>query len=316
MNEKADMTIGNNSDKSCRILRVEKSSIYDGRGLRNVVFFKGCPMQCAWCSTPESQSFNAEIGIDLAKCINCGECAKACKKGALQLNGQPVLQRELCDGCFTCAEVCKKRAIKKYGLDVRTTQLASNLVKDEIFYFHSGGGVTLSGGEPCAQSESAAELLHELKKHGVHTSIETALCCSWENIKTLLPYLDCVLADIKHMDSDIHKRWTGFDNSTIIENIHQLDSSDYPFSFILRFPLIPDINDDDENLYALAALTRKLTKKLQSIEILPYHRLGSITYKYLGRDYRLEETSVSTVAHIEERVNYLRSCLPGVPVMA
>ena len=296
------------------ILRIEKSSIHDGAGLRSVVFFKGCPMQCAWCSTPESQRFEPEIGFDLSKCAHCGACASACPKGALAFDKTPSVRRDLCNGCFACADACQKRAIKKYGETLGVKEIVREVSKDEVFYFHSGGGVTLSGGEPCAQADFAAELLRELKKHNIHTSVETALCVPWENVETLLPYIDCVLADIKHMNSEQHKRWTGIDNSLVLNNIRRLDSSDFPVSLIVRIPLIPGVNDTDENLKAVAALARELTKKLQAIELLPYHRLGLNTYKMLGRPYQLESTAVSLREHIDERANFLRSCDPGVPV--
>jgi pyruvate formate lyase activating enzyme len=300
----------------CNILRIEKSSIFDGAGLRSVVFFKGCPMQCAWCSTPESQRFEPEIGFYAAKCMQCGACAGACPYGALTFAGEASLPREIYTGCFACAAACRKQVIKKYGKNTSIAEIVDEVCKDEVFYFHSGGGVTLSGGEPCAQSNCAAELLRELKKRGLDTSIETALCVPWESIEALLPYLDCILADIKHMDCNQHRFWTGVDNSLILDNIRRLDSSDFPFPLIIRIPLVPGINDGDNNLNAVAVLASGLTKKLQSIELLPYHRLGSNTYRLLGKQYRLEATAVCTVKHAEERANFLRSCNPGVPVFA
>ena len=311
-------TIDTRSEATCtlqgRILRIEKSSMYDGAGLRSVVFFKGCPMQCAWCSTPESQRFEVEIGFDLSKCTGCGTCAKACPQGALTFDETPSVRHDLCKGCFVCAEVCQRRAIKKYGETIGATEIVKEVSKDEVFYFHSGGGVTLSGGEPCAQPDFAAELLRELKKRGIHTSVETALCVPRENLDALLPYLDCVLADVKHMNSAHHKIWAGIDNSFILDNIRRLDSSDFPVSLIMRVPLIPGVNDDDENLKAVAGFGRELKKKLQAIELLPYHRLGSHTYEMLGRPYLLESTAVSPWEHVEERAEYLSSCDPCVPV--
>ena len=273
-------------------------------------------MQCAWCSTPESQRSEPEIGFDLSKCVRCGECVHTCPSGALTFDKTPSVRRDLCDGCFACADTCRKRAIKKYGKTLNVKEIVREVSKDEVFYFHSGGGVTLSGGEPCAQTDFAAELLCELKKHGIHTSAETALCVPWENVEALLPYLGCVLADLKHMNSEQHRTWTGTDNSLVLNNIRRLDLSDVPFSLIIRIPLIPGINDDDENLKAVAALARELPKKLQGIELLPYHRLGLNTYRMLGKPYRLESTTISSREHVEERAVFLRSCDPGVPVLA
>ena len=281
-----------------------------------MVFFKGCPMRCAWCSTPESQSFQAEIGFDRSRCAHCGACAAACPKGALTFADAPALNRELCGGCFACAAACPKRAIKKYGKTVSVAEIAKEVSKDEVFYFHSGGGVTLSGGEPAAQPDCAAELLREIKRRGIHCSIESALCVPWENVEALLPYTDCVLADLKHMDDGQHKRWTGTGNSLVLDNIRRINSSDFPVSIVIRIPLIPGVNDDDENLKAAATLSRELTKKLKAIELLPYHRLGLNTYKMLDKCCPLESTAVSPWEHVEERAKYLRSCEPGVPVHA
>ena len=273
-------------------------------------------MQCAWCSTPESQRFDAEIGFDMSRCAHCGACAKVCPKGALEFDGTPSVRRGLCDGCFACADACQRRAIKKYGISLSVTEIAREVSKDEVFYFHSGGGVTLSGGEPCAQADFAAELLSEIKKHGIHTSVETALCVPWENVEILLPFFDCVLADVKHMNTEQHRRWTGIDNLLVLDNIRRIDSSDFQASLIIRIPLIPGINDDDENLRAVASFARGLTKKLQAIELLPYHRLGLNTYKMLGKPYLLESTAVSSGEQIMERAEFLRSCEPGVRVIA
>lgn len=298
------------------ILRVEKASIHDGEGLRSVIFFKGCPMRCAWCSTPESQSFKPEIGIDPVKCMRCGACVETCPTSALLMeDASPRVLREKCTGCFKCVEACMHKALKKYGGMFSVREIADEVSKDEIFYFHSGGGVTLSGGEPCAQPRYAAALLREVKLRGIHTTMESSLCASWENIQLLLPYLDCVLADVKQMDALQHKEWTGADNRLILENIVKIDASDYPILLTLRVPLIPGVNDGDENLRALAEFSRRLNK-LQAIELLPYHRLGSDTYRLLGRRYAMESVAAQSWEKLEERAVFLSSRNPGVRVIA
>lgn len=303
-------------EKGC-ILRVEKASIFDGPGLRSVVFFKGCPMRCAWCSTPESQSFAPEVGVDLSKCAGCGKCAAACSFGALRIaGGVPLINRALCVGCFACAEACPERAIKKYGGMMSVRELADEVSKDEIFYFHTGGGVTLSGGEPCAQSAFASKLLRELKMHGTHTMIETALFVPWKNILEMLPHLDCMFVDIKHMDSTQHALWTGVGNELILTNLKKIDQSEYPVLLTIRVPLIPGVNDGDQNLAALAEYSRGLSRKLRAIELLPYHRLGHATYALLDMPYELESASAQTWEELEERAGFLASRRPGTAVLA
>jgi pyruvate formate lyase activating enzyme len=302
-------------EKTGCVLRVEKTSIHDGEGLRSVVFFKGCPMRCAWCSTPESQNFEAEIGIDSSKCICCGTCVSACPSGAISMEDVGLLVlREICSGCFACAEACPKRAIIKYGHKISVREIVEEACKDEIFYFHSGGGVTLSGGEPCAQPKYSAALLGDLKAVGINTALETALNVKWENIELLLPYLDHIFADIKHMNTEKHERFTGVDNSLILDNIRRIDMSGFQVNLTLRVPLIPTVNDDDENLTALAELSLSLKNKLQCIEVLPYHRLGLTTYGFLKKSYHLESVVVSQWDEVVERALFLQSNVSSVPV--
>jgi len=299
------------------ILRIEKASIHDGEGLRNVVFFKGCPLKCAWCSTPESQRFEMEIGFDASKCARCGACAATCSSGALRLDdGKLTLKREMCVACFKCVLVCPNEALKKYGGVFTVQDITREVSKDEIFYFHSGGGVTLSGGEPCAQPHYVSELLRELKFRGIHTAIETSLYAPWEDVEKLLPHLDCVFADMKHMDTVLHEKWTGAGNEIILENIARIISSEFQVSMTLRVPIIPGVNDDDGNLSALAGFANGLANKLQAIELLPYHRLGCTTYRLLQKQYPLESVTVQPWEKLEERARFLSSHDTGVPILA
>lgn len=300
-----------------QILRIEKSSIHDGEGLRSVVFFKGCSMRCAWCSTPESQNFELEIGIDRSKCVRCGACVSACPHSALSLREDVLhLDRCCCTGCFKCAAACPKRAIKKYGTSVSVREIADEVSKDDVFYFHSGGGVTLSGGEPCSQPDYAAALLKQLRANGVHTTMESALFAPWENVEAILPYLDALFVDLKHMDPIEHERWTGVDNKLILENLRKVDRCGHPLPVTIRTPLIPGVNDGDANLRELARFTHELPNKLKAIELLPYHRLGLATYRMLDKDYSLDDTPVQPWDWLSGRAQFLSSCKPTVPVFA
>jgi pyruvate formate lyase activating enzyme len=206
--------------------------------------------------------------------------------------------------------------IKKFGKMMTIDELTKELCKDEIFYFHSDGGVTLSGGEPFSQSEYASKLLSVLKSRGINTAIETSLFAPWEDVSALLPYLDHVFVDIKHMSPKEHQRLTCVDNFLIFENLRKIDQTEYPVSITIRVPLIPGLNDSDGNLDSLAEFTRELTNKLQNIELLPYHRLGLTTYGLLNVPYTLESIKPPTPETLSERASYLAAKKPGVPILA
>lgn len=306
----------NNDQESACILRIEKASMHDGTGLRNVIFFKGCPLRCIWCSTPESHRHNQEIGIDAHKCTGCGQCIKKCKINALRLDKNiAVVDKDICNACYDCIPECPNQAIKKFGEIVSIEELADELSKDEMFYHHSNGGVTLSGGEPCSQAKSAAKLLKELKSRGINTAIETSLFAPWDDISLILPYLDHMFVDIKHMCKKNHEQLTGVDNDLIINNLMKLGQSHYSVPITIRIPLIPGINDSHENLCYIAELSKKLTNNLKQIELLPYHRLGQGTYKLLNIPYLLENIVPPTWETMSKHASFLSSLEPGVPVV-
>lgn len=246
------------------VLRIERASIHDGPGLRTVVFLKGCPLRCKWCSTPESQSFHIEMG---------------------------------------------------YGKEMTVEEVMEEVVKDEVFFFHSGGGVTLSGGEALAQPEFAREILKRSKGLGINTGIETSLYSKYEIIEDILPWLDFIYMDIKHMDSKDHKEWVGIGNTTILENIKKVDDSKYPLKIYIRIPIIPGINDNEYNLTATASFCRDL-KRVDRIELLPYHRLGIGTYEKLGREYELKDLASPSREYIVEKVNFMSQLLSHIEVKA
>ena len=281
------------ADRTLRgaILRIEKTSIHDGAGLRTVVFLKGCPLRCLWCSTPESQRAQPEIGYAADRCRRCGLCVSLCPEGALRWDdrGQGlVIDRKACVGCFTCVRRCPAQALKSYGSLMTVDEVIGEIEKDAVFYFHSGGGVTLSGGEPLDQAPFVAALLRECRNHGIHRALETSFFGPWEKIEPLLPLLNLIHTDLKHPFAEGHRRMTGVDNRLILENIARADSSSHAFDLVLRIPLIPGINDSDEAMKASADFARRL-KKLKEVEFLAYHRLGIDTYDLLGRAYPLRE---------------------------
>ena len=296
-----------NSKTQGTILRIERSSIHDGQGLRTVVFLKGCPLRCRWCSTPESQSPRPELGFVAGRCRGCGTCVKVCPAGAVSLaveSGKARFDRAKCRGCFECVSKCPAGALKKYGVPMTVEEVAAEISRDEVFYFHSGGGVTISGGEPLYQPRFTAEILRECKRLGIHTAIETCLFAPWDCVEAVLPWLDVLYVDIKLMDEGLHKRWTGAGNRLILENLRRIDGSFYNIEIIARIPLIPGVTDTDKNLSDAVEMLSRI-KKLKDIELLPYHRLGIETYRNLGREYSLKDLVPPSEEHMLERRKYL-----------
>ena len=296
------------------VLRIERSSIHDGQGLRTVLFLKGCPLSCQWCSTPESQKTVLEKGHISERCTGCGICVAACPAGAISMSGQAVHTDETrCRECFTCVAVCPNEARKGYGQLMTVAQAVAEISKDEIFFFHSGGGVTISGGECLLQPDFSAGVLKECLQRGIDTAVETSLYARWSQLKKIVPFVKAFYVDLKHPDSKKHRDLAGVDNSLILANLRKLDMLDLPFTLHLRIPLIPGINDSDETLAAVAAIAAEL-KKMRAVEILPYHRLGVSTYAQLGRSYQLQEVPTPSWEYITERVDFLRNLDLPVPV--
>lgn len=289
------------------ILRIEKISPNDGLGLRTVVFFKGCPLHCAWCSTPEGQSCKREWYYKQAKCLHCGRCLRACKAGALSVSADRtalVRDRSKCVECFRCGDVCPTHAVGVYGQVMTVEEVMREIRKDTLFYFNSGGGVTLSGGDILLQAEFAAALLQACKAECIHTMAELDLFGSYDRVVKPAPYLDACFVDIKHMDSALHKQWTGVGNESILENLQRL-CRDFPqLPLHIRVPLIPGVNDSRENIRATAQFCSGLPS-CRSLEFLPYHRLGAATYQYTQRVYPLSALEALSAAEACDRVRFL-----------
>lgn len=288
-----------------RILRIERASLHDGDGLRTVVFLNGCPLRCLWCSTPESQRETYQFGFWAGRCTGCGKCAAVCPSGAIQMkDGTPVRDESLCVHCRACEKACLNRAWQIYGHDMSVEELEKEIAKDEIFYFHSGGGVTFSGGEPLMQFEFVAEVMRRCHEHGIHTAMETSMYAKWEAVERVLPHLDFLFVDLKVMDRERHLAAAGVDCALIHENLKKIEASPYPLKIHVRIPVIPGINNDKENLKQTVEFCDSLTK-ISEIELLPYHRLGVETYRNLKREYALKETVTPSVEEMEGYAAYM-----------
>lgn len=297
------------------VLRIEKTSIHDGSGLRTVVFLKGCPLRCRWCSTPESQRSSIEIGLLRHKCDGCGLCGDACPEECFATgeDGRFVFEAQKCTQCLECVDSCPTGAIKAYGETMTVSQVLEQISKDEVFYFFSGGGVTISGGECLAQPDFVEPILRECRSRGIDTAIETSLYATWDSIARVLPYLNSLFVDIKNSDSGSHKNFTGVGIEIIWENLRRLDALDLTLPIYVRIPLVPGVNDSDKNLRSILAGVSQLNK-VKGIEILPYHRLGVATYEHLGREFSLKNIQTPSQRYLEERETFLKSQGTGIPI--
>jgi pyruvate formate lyase activating enzyme len=289
----ADAAAGGNG-YGCRamVFEIERFALNDGPGIRTVVFFKGCPLRCRWCSNPESQRAEPELFYLPRRCLGCAHCVAACDRGALAYQGRVVIDRERCDACGRCTQACNSGALSLAGRELAVREIFLEVRRDEAFYRNSGGGVTFSGGEPTAQPQALralAELCHEA---GLHTCIETCGEFPWQTLRETLPVLDLFLFDIKHLDGERHEELAGSGNKRVLENFRRLLDADKPL--IVRFPLLPGINDDERHLEELAAFLADNAPGIR-LDILPYHRLGNAKYRGLGREYPLEQLAAPSV---------------------
>lgn len=264
------------------IFEIQRFSIHDGPGIRTTVFLKGCPLDCSWCHNPEGISPGPLLSFAPERCIGCGYCFRACPRSARRLfEGAGVLDRKLCAVCGKCTAECWTGALELVGRKAGAAEIMETVLRDRAFYETSGGGLTLSGGEPLFQAEFSAALLRRARAEGLHTCLETCCCAPWTSCEPLLPLTDLFLADLKETDPERHRSFTGADNAPILENIRLLHDSGRPV--ILRLPIVPGRNDREDHFAAVARLVHRLPR-LAGVEIMPYHPLGLGKVKRMGLD--------------------------------
>lgn len=268
------------------VFDVKRFSIHDGPGIRTTVFLKGCPLHCAWCHNPESQDTKPDVMLRPGRCIGCGACIEVCPEQAVSRNddGVVVTDRARCLRCGTCADTCYAEARERVGETRTVAELLETIGRDRGFYDESGGGMTLSGGEPLLQRDFAANLLIACQAHGIHTAVDTSGAVPWKAFEATTPHTDLFLYDIKHMDDAAHREATGASNRRILENLRRLSGRGH--DIVLRFAVIPGFNDDEDNLRRTAAFAAGLPRR-HPVSLLPYHGAAEDKYKRLGQSYTL-----------------------------
>jgi pyruvate formate lyase activating enzyme len=267
------------------VFDIKRFSIHDGPGIRTTVFFKGCPLSCRWCHNPESQALGPELIIRDSRCIRCGACLDVCDQGALSQAGDRIVtDATRCTLCGACVRTCYAEARELAGRQMTVEQLMAEIGQDGAFFDESGGGVTFSGGEPLAQPDLLLALLHACAEQEIHTALDTCGFASWATLDRVRPLVGLFLYDLKLMDDARHREFTGMSNKPILRNLRAL--SDLGHDIVLRLPVIPGINDDEENLRQIGTFVTGLPRR-HSLSLLPYHRTATDKYERLNRAYLL-----------------------------
>jgi glycyl-radical enzyme activating protein len=287
------------------VSEIQKFSIHDGPGIRTTVFLKGCPLRCRWCHNPESHEKGVEISYLPERCILCGYCARVCPEHCHRIeDGKHLFDRTRCARCGLCTKECYAKGLETIGREMTVEKVLAEALKDRAFYENSGGGITLSGGEPMLQFEFTKALLLAARREGLHTVIETCGFAPTERYREIQPAVDLFYFDIKETDSAKHREFTGVPNEQIVENLRMLDAAGA--RIVLRCPVIPGLNDREDHFAAVAALAETLENLLE-IHVMPYHRLGAAKSQRIGKKYAMPDVAMPEEAAVKQWLVALRS---------
>jgi pyruvate formate lyase activating enzyme len=287
------------------IFDIKKYAIHDGPGIRTTIFFKGCPLRCWWCHNSEGLKLEPEIIFKENRCIKgCSECIGVCQRGALSQSDQCiVIRRDKCNLCGECIQACPSEALQIIGRKMTVAEVMKEIEKEMVFYDESGGGVTFSGGEPLMQPEFLETILKECKEKNIHTALDTSGYASSEVMDKISDKVGIFLYDLKIMDDEKHKKYTGVSNRLILENLRKLASRGSKVA--IRIPLIPGINDDEDNINKTAELIHSL-EIIKSISLLPYHKAGREKYKRLNLLDKMSKTQAPSAERVKEIMKSLK----------
>lgn len=298
--------------KTATVTSIKRFAVHDGPGIRTTVFLKGCPLHCLWCHNPEGITALPELAYHEHKCMHCGCCAAVCPTQAHRMeNGRHVFDRAKCLSCGACVEPCLGDALTLYGQKMTADEVLKTVLEDRLFYETSGGGLTVSGGEPLLQARFCAELLAMAKKEGLHTAVDTCGAVPQEALALTLRDTDLYLYDFKHPDPARHKALTGMDNARILANLRLLAAEEKPVE--IRIPLIPTLNDAPETLRTTGKILAGM-KNITRVKVLPYHDYARSKYLSLGMEDTMPRVSPPTDEALDAACDILLSC--GVPAIS